>query len=46
MNLLNGNSLTLTLDESASSPATITIAATSALSSSLNIDPCDLGRLN
>ena len=37
VNLLNGNSLTLTLDEKASSPSTLTIAATTATSSGLSL---------
>ncbi len=37
VNLLNGNSLTLTLDENASSPTTLTIAATTATSSGLSL---------
>ena len=37
VNLLNGNSLTLTLDEKASSAATLTIAATTATSSGLSL---------
>ena len=44
VNLLNGNSLTLTLDESASNPSTLTIAATTALSSNLNLTPVTRAR--
>jgi len=37
VNLLNGNSLTLTLDEAASNPTTLTIAATTATSAGLSL---------
>jgi len=37
VNLLNGNSLTLTLDEAASNPTTLTIAASTATSAALSL---------